>query len=193
MSDFSERARRSQASTKNMLDTGGPMTFPITLRWVRGSGPVSGLIVAQAKTTMPLIPSHVEAVTPDGFWLGAHFDGGTRKRDADYDKATRIEQLILPLDSTDEQSRAFYAFLDKHVGDPYDWNAIIGLIPGFNWHEHDFGHSICSAMITLALRASLWLPAPLATPAHLVTPANLLLIVSGKMRVPMEKSGDGWV
>jgi hypothetical protein len=46
------------------------------------------------------------------------------------------------------------------------------------------GHAICSALITLALRACGWLQWPIAAPAHLVDPRDLLLIISGRMQIP---------
>jgi hypothetical protein len=62
--------------------------------------------------------------------------------------------------------------------------AILGfLVPA---HHHAPNHAICSALITLALRAKgcEWFPFPLASPAHLVNPRDLLLILSAQMRIP---------
>jgi hypothetical protein len=155
----------------------------ITIRFVQGTAFSSRLIVAQEKTAMPFTPSHVEALTPDGLWyLGAHDDGGVQKRPLGYDKAAMAHELLLSLDTTPEQDAAFWKFLEGHIGEPYDWKAILGfIIPG---HEHLAGHAICSALITLALRACGWLQWPIAAPAHLVDPRDLLLIISGRMQVP---------
>jgi hypothetical protein len=155
----------------------------IQLRFVRSIGLASDAIVALQKTALPFSPSHVEAVTPDGFYLGAHFDGGVQKRPKDYDAGKFSHELFLTLDATDEQSAAFYKFLDGHIGETYDWRAILGfLIPN---HEHIPNHAICSALISLALRACGWFQWPLAAPAHLIDPRDLLLIISSRQQVPM--------
>ena len=157
--------------------------MPIVLRFVRSMGLSSDMIVALEKTAMPFTPSHVEAVTPDGFYLGAHFDGGVQKRQKNYDAEQFSSQLFLTLDATDAQASSFYAFLDNHIGEPYDWKAILGFV--IPQHEHTLDHAICSALISLALRGCKWFPWPLATPAHLIDPRDLLLIISGRMLVPM--------
>lgn len=157
--------------------------MPIIIRFVRSTGLASDGIVALEKTAMPFTPSHVEAVTPDGFYLGAHFEGGVQKRPKDYDAGQFSHELFLTLDATDAQATTFYKFLDAHIGELYDWRAILGfLLPE---HEHIPNHAICSALIALALRACDWFAWPLAAPAHLIDPRDLLLTISGRMLVPM--------
>lgn len=157
--------------------------MPIEIRFVRSLGLPSEAIVDLEKTALPFTPSHVEAVTPDGFYLGAHFLGGTQKRPKNYDAGKFSHELFLSLGATDVQSRAFYAFLNGHIGEPYDWRAILGFI--LPEHEHTLDHAICSALISLALRSCGWFQWPLAAPAHLVDPRDLLLLISGRMLVPM--------
>ena len=157
--------------------------MPIIVRFVRSIGLASDGIVALQKTSMPFSPSHVEAVTPDGFYLGAHLDGGTQKRPKDYDAGKFSHELFLTLEATEAQATTFYKFLDGHIGEPYDWKAILGfLLPH---HEHTPNHAICSALIALALRACEYFRWPLAAPAHLIDPRDLLLILSARMIVPM--------
>jgi len=158
--------------------------MPIVIRFVRSIGLASDGIVALEKTAMPFTPSHVEAVTPDGFYLGAHLSGGVQKRPKNYDAGKFSHELFLTLEgTTDSRSAQFYNFLQVHIGEPYDWKAILGfLIPE---HEHTLDHAICSALITLALRACEWFPFPLAAPAHLVDPRDLLLMISSRQHVPM--------
>lgn len=152
------------------------------IRFVQGTSLTSRLIMAQEKTAMPFTPSHVEALTPDGFYLGAHDDGGVQKRPVGYDKATMAHELLLDLATSPKCDEIFYDYLNSHIGEPYDWKAIFGfIVPG---HEHDVGHVICSALQTLALRACGYFPWPLAAPAHLIDPRDLLLMISGKMAVP---------
>jgi hypothetical protein len=162
------------------------------IRFVRGTAWESTAIAWQEKACMPFIPSHVEALTPDGkFYIGAHMDGGVRARPVGYDAGLVAKlpdgstcDLQLPLESTPAQDAAFYPFLDSHIGEPYDWRAIIGfLLPE---HEHQPQHAICSALITLALRTPgcEWFRWRLAAPAHLVDPRDLLLMLSTHMQIP---------
>jgi hypothetical protein len=153
------------------------------IRFVEGSELVSKLIIAQEKTAMPFTPSHVEAVTPDGFYLGAHFDGGVLKRPKDYDKGQFSNELILPIQATPEEDLKFYKYLEDHIGEPYDWKAIIGFV--IPEHEHLLDHTICSALISMAFRVSNWFAFKLATPAHLIDPRDLLLMLSSRMEIPM--------
>lgn len=153
------------------------------LRFVRGSDSISRLIIAQEKTAMPITPSHVEAVTPDGFYLGAHYSTGVEERKPGYDSAWLAGELILPLPATPEQDAAFYTFLRSKIGEPYDWSSIFGFV--LTGHHHEVDHAICSALVSLALRHCGWFASPLAAPAHLVSPRDLLLILSGRIVVPM--------
>jgi hypothetical protein len=155
----------------------------VIIRFVQGTAISSRLIVAQEKTAMPFTPSHVEARSPDGFDLGSHSDGGVQKRPIGYDKATTAHELLLTLDTTPEQDAAFWAFLESKIGEPYDSPAIFGFV--IPLHEHELNHAICSALMTLGLRACNWFAYPLAAPAHLIDPRDLLLLISGRMRVPM--------
>lgn len=140
------------------------------------------MIIAQEKVSMPLTPSHVESLTPDGFYLGAHDDIGVAKRPIGYDAGQFSSELLLTLAADPAMDAAFYAFLDKHVGEPYDFSAILGFI--LPEHEHQPEHAICSALMTLGLRACGWFATPVAAPAHLIDPRDLLLMISGRMLVP---------
>lgn len=155
----------------------------VTIRFVQGTAFASRLIVAQEKTAMPFTPSHVEALTADGkFCLGAHDDGGVAKRAVGYDAGAVAHDLQLVVDLLPDQEAKFWAYLESKIGEPYDWRAIIGfVIPG---HAHDLDHAICSALITLALRAAGWFEYRLAAPAHLIDPRDLLLMLSAKMQIP---------
>lgn len=153
------------------------------IRFVLNSGFVSAAIKAQEKTAMPFTPSHVEALTPDGTsYIGAHIDGGVRKRPIGYDKDTMRSELLLTLESTSAQDETFHAFLEGHLGQPYDWTSIFGFVIPRHFHQRD--HVICSALITLALRECRWFQWRLAAPAHLIDPRDLLLMISGRMLVP---------
>lgn len=153
------------------------------LRFVQGSEFASRLIIAQEKTALPFTPSHVEALTPDGqFYLGAHIDGGVMKRPIGYDKDTTVHELLLTLDATAEQDAAFHTYLESHIGEKYDWRAIIGFV--LPEHEHIPEHTICSALITGGLRACNWFKWPLAAPWHLIDPRDLLLMLSSQMAIP---------
>jgi hypothetical protein len=153
------------------------------IRFVHGTDIVSKLIVAQEKTAMPFTPSHVEAVTPEGLYLGAHYSTGVEARQPGYDRAWVTLELILSLPAAPEQDASFYSFLHGKLGEPYDWSSIFGfLAPG---HHHNVDHAICSALISLALRHCGWFASPLAAPAHLISPRDLLLVLSGRVLIPM--------
>jgi hypothetical protein len=115
--------------------------------------------------------SHVEAVTPEGAgpqkYLGAHCDGGVQARDVGYDAKILQQELFVDLAETAPgQADEFYAFLNRHVGEPYDF-------------------VICSALQALALRQCQWFATPLVEPAHKISPRDLLLIISGRIDVKM--------
>jgi hypothetical protein len=128
--------------------------------------------------------SHVEAVTPQGSYLGAHADGGVQARAAGYDATILQRELFVELpESAPGQAAEFYAFLARHMGEPYDFKSILGfLVPDIVAHQRQ--HVICSALQTLALRQCGWFATPLAEPAHKISPRDLLLIISGRIPVP---------
>jgi hypothetical protein len=156
----------------------------ITIRFVQGSELSSKLIVAQEKVAMPFTPSHVEILTADGkYYLGSMLDGGVKRRPVGYDAGTITHELLLPLDTTTEQETAAWAWAETKIGEPYDSVAIFGFVIPI--HEHTLYHAICSAFVALFLRACEWFQWPLAAPAHLIDPRDLLLVISGRMHVPM--------
>ena len=156
------------------------------VRFVQGTDYSSMLVLAQEKTAMPFTPTHVDAVTPDGYYLGAHYTTGVEERKPGYDPwvpKDKLHELILPLSATAQQDKIFYDYLQSHIGEPYDWAAIHGfVVPG---HYHTLYTTICSALITGALRACEWFPYPLTVPWHLIDPTRLLLMISARMEVPL--------
>jgi hypothetical protein len=163
----------------------------VVLRFVEGTAIWSKAIIALEKTAMPFTPSHVEVRMPDGALLGARFNGGVQKRPMGYDNGHFSSEFFLSLATSEEQATAFHAFLESHIGEPYDWPAIMGfLIPA---HLHDTNHTICSALVARGLRTCEWFSTPLATPEHLISPRDLLVMLSARMYVPMTKRGDTWV
>jgi hypothetical protein len=163
----------------------------IVLRFVRSKGLTSDAIVFREKTCMPFTPSHVECVTPQGKWLGQHFNGGMLARDAGYDhddvalmEDGRRCEILVSLPATQAQIDAFHAAAEASIGEPYDWKAIIGF--GVSFHEHQKFHAICSAKMFLLLRTKgceyfRW---PTVVPAHLVDPRDLMLILSTHVEIP---------
>lgn len=127
--------------------------------------------------------SHVEAVTPEGKYLGAHSDGGVQAREVGYDAGILQQELFVDLPETAPgQAQGFYAFLDRHIGEPYDFKSILGfLVPAIAAHQPR--HIICSALQALALRQCEWFATQLVEPAHKITPRDLLLIISARIRV----------
>lgn len=165
----------------------------IRLRFVTSTALSSRLIRMQAGVSMPFTPSHVEALTVDGKdYVGAHIEDGIRSRPVGYDAAdlmtlpdgTKSERIV-SLKCTPDQEAAFYTYVEGKVNAPYDWRAILGFaMPDF--HEHVFGHLICSAFMTAALRAPgcEYFPWPLTKPFHGISPDLLLAILSTHVEIP---------
>ena len=74
---------------------------------------------------------HVEAVMPDGSYLGAHMSGGVQARAPDYDQGTFVQELFVDIPCTQGQADVFHAFLLAQVGKPYDVAAIEYMAEGF--------------------------------------------------------------
>lgn len=122
--------------------------------------------------------SHVEAVMPDGSYLGAHFDGGVKARPPGYDAKSLQREVFVPLPATAEEDAAFYAFLQSQVGKPYDIEAVAGLVAERDWRLPDAW--FCSELQAAALESSGYLPT-LAANVSKITPRDLLLVVSGRI------------
>lgn len=147
----------------------------VTLRFVTDGDIVSAAIRGGE---MGFWASHVEALTPDGKLLGAHYAGGVQARTRDYDAGQWKRQLFVVLPATDDQARAFYAFLASQVGKPYDMTAIgemaLGVVTGEapNWAQSPSW--ICSALQTAALLTSgIMKSAPASV--RLATPRDVLV------------------
>jgi hypothetical protein len=162
----------------------------IRIRFVTGNALSSQLIRMQGGICMPFTPSHTEALSQDGkFYIGARNDVGISALPIDYDASTLLtlpdgskSERIVSLPSTVEQEDAFYSFVHSKVGEPYDWNAIVSFaMPGVNLHE--YGHIICSAFMTAALRKCGYFPEPLTVPFHHISPRDLLLILSSHVQI----------
>src|ERR1035438_133808 len=150
----------------------------IRLRFVAGKDDISLAIILRSQISMPFSPSHVEAVRPDGKYVGQHFRGGMVARDAGYDKSIMAQELFVDLPATADQADSFYAFVNSKIGSPYDWTSILDYVLPVDFHIS--GDAICSAAMELALRASPapYLHWPVTVPAHLISPRDLLLMLS---------------
>ena len=128
--------------------------------------------------------SHVEALTPDGKYLGAHTDVGVQALPIDYDKGKFDRELLVDLDADDAMTAKFYHYLNAVVGEPYDFGAIAAFITHFDQRMKH--HVICSALQTLALSPAPgcgWFPNWLSVPAHRISPRDLLLVLSGRVAI----------
>jgi hypothetical protein len=156
----------------------------ITLRFVTSDNPISRLIRMQSGVSMPFTPSHVECLSRDGrAYVGQHMDGGMLARPIGYDAAEKaVKQKLVDLPCEQTQFDAFHDFCDSRIGEPYDWKAIFGFAaPDVHLHIPDT--AICSAIMTLALRACGYFPMPLTVPAHHISPRDLMLIVSSHVQI----------
>ena len=147
----------------------------IRLQFSRQADPISSLIAYYGASPF----SHVDAVLPGGQLLGARSDSvggqppGVRIRPPGYSKfATRV---VFNLECTIEQEGAFYDFLRKQLGKPYDKSAILGFMTGRNWREDDAW--ICSELVSRAAEMATILPY-LYLAASKISPGGAILAFS---------------
>lgn len=170
------------------------MTVPsIDIRFMTDTGSMAEWIRYQAGTSMPFTPSHAETLTKDGKWyIGAHIRGGILKRPVGYDADTLMtlsdgskSERIIKLACTQAQEDAFYAFVEKSVGEEYDWQGILGFVLT-EMHLHQFGKIFCSAFMTAGLRTKgcEWFRWPLTKPFHKISPDFLFAILSSHVEIP---------
>lgn len=155
----------------------------IRLRFVTGNDPLSALIRFQAGVCMPFTPSHVEAVSSDGkSYIGQHFDGGMQARPIGYDAKDLMFEAFVDLPCPATQESDFNAFVERKIGEPYDWKSILSFVdPQTNLHE--LNHLICSAMMVAALRACGFFTWPLTVPFHHISPRDLFLMLSSHVQI----------
>jgi hypothetical protein len=156
----------------------------ITLRFCTDDSATSSLIKLQAGVCVPFTPVHVEALSRDGqHYIGQHLNGGMQARPIGYDKdeSGRMDKLV-PISCSQDEYNAFQQFCERHLGDVYDWRAIVSYIDLMD-NMHTARASICSAIMTLALRAANIFPWPLTVPAHHISPRDLFLIMSTHVEI----------
>lgn len=165
-----------------MADLTAAIDQPIVIRFVTCSDPISAII---RRGELGFWASHVEALTPDGFLLGAHADGGVARRPRDYDVGQWTLELLVAVPASADQQAAFWAFLAAQLGKPYDANAIkalaAGELSGMATLADNAGAAwICSALIAGALKAA---GLVLATPStlRLTTPRDVLQMLAARV------------
>ena len=167
----------------------------IDLRFVRNIGWKYSVVAWRGLICMPFTPTHVEARTKQGTYLGMHgkphdgFPAGMVERDVGYDDDKvyimpdgRRCDIIVPIPCTMAQQDAFYGYLRRSVGEPYDWSAPWTFLLGGR-HHRKF-NSTCVAKIHMALRAAGVFRWPTTKPAHEYNPADLLDVLSHLVEVP---------
>ena len=132
--------------------------------------------------------SHVEALTPEKTYIGAHADTGVQARPMGYDAGTFDREKFLLLPAVSDISAKFYHYLKAVIGEPYDFGAIAGFVAHFDIHQKH--RVICSALQALALRGCQYLPVPLPVPAHEIDPRDLELGLSMRPDVREIKPDD---
>jgi hypothetical protein len=141
----------------------------IILRFVHHPGVGSDLIDYQSFGNY----SHVEALTPEREYIGAHANVGVASLPMDYDAGKFDRQRFLLLPADDAMSAKFYHYLRAVIGEPYDFAAIASFVVHLDFHQKH--RVICSALQTLALRGCDCFPVPLPVPAHEISPRDLEL------------------
>lgn len=128
----------------------------IRLQFSRQADPVSSLIAWMGSAPF----SHTDIILPDGNLLGARSDRvvgkppGVQIRPPGYAKfAARV---IFTLQCTDAQAGAFYDFLHKQIGKPYDKWTILGFVTGRNWRQDNAW--ICSELVVRAAEIATIIP-----------------------------------
>lgn len=166
----------------------------IRLRFVDTNDNLISRIIRGAELGVPW--SHVEAVTPDGLYLGALMDGGVQARLASYD-TTWTRQLFVDVPATAEQEATFFTLLRSKIGLPYDELAIAELAEGALTGEApswpDMQAYICSALQTAALLAAGIIKGAPAT-VRLATPRDVLVGCAALVAIPDAENrplGDG--
>ena len=120
--------------------------------------------------------THVDAVMPDGDWVGAHVVGGVTRHKPDYDRASRVQQKFVALPCDDWTAAKFYNFIEAQIGKPYDLTAIAGFVAHRDWSND--AHWFCSELPAKGLIVCSML-APVAARLSKITPRDLILILSG--------------
>lgn len=127
--------------------------------------------------------SHVDAVMPDQWLLGARYDNigggkGVRIRPPGYEQWEYIKRVSFPC--TQEQEVLFYDFLKAQVGKPYDWSAIVAFAVNRDWRNPDAW--FCSELQGAALETAR-LMKRLVLPTNKLDPGSLLLASSALVTV----------
>lgn len=149
----------------------------VTLRFVTCSDFVSRMI----RDAEDFWASHVEAVTAlaQPGYLGAHANGGVLVRPIGYDKATLVREEFKQIPCDDATQLAFETFLLNHVGQPYDFDAILGFVLRGDCHRKE--HAICSALLVDALQSVGLLP-KISIPSWEISPRDLHIMLESKYR-----------
>jgi len=120
--------------------------------------------------------THVEAVMPDGRYLGAISDG-VKSRAPNYDKGNVKKEIFLEVKATADQKEIFYAFIESQIGKPYDtWAILAYFYPSRDWQSFDAWY--CSELLGTALSECGILPKEMAVKFSRVTVRDLLLLIS---------------
>lgn len=151
----------------------------VTLRFVTADDLVSRAIRAGEYGYWA---THVEALMPDGTYLGAHYSGGVQARPRTYDAATFTRQAFVPLPCDPAQAVRFTNFLEAQLGKPYDLEAIAALVAGRDWRRADAW--FCSELQAAALEQA-GIIRPIAAEVAKITPRDLLMIVSALVPVAL--------
>jgi uncharacterized protein YycO len=113
------------------------------IRFVSGKGISSGIIKLGTFSKW----SHVDLVTPEGFYLGARLDGGVQARAPGYDGPNAdVEFANVWLPPSMEER--LWGFVRAQIGKPYDFTAILGIAFRRDWREDDAW--FCSELVAAA-------------------------------------------
>lgn len=123
--------------------------------------------------------THVDSVAADGTLVGARLDGGVAVRPPNYAIWNRVQ--LVDVDSTAEQFLAYWTFIAKQIGKPYDVWAIAAFAADRDWRTEDAW--FCDELVARGLEVA-GVIRKLIVPNHRLDVRDLYLVVSAIADVP---------
>lgn len=138
----------------------------IILRFVHSPGLLEKMQLFDTDSDYEKGFTHVEGVTTDGRYLGAHVEG-VEARPMNWDSGRFTRQKFILLPASDEMTAKWVHYLRACIGEKYGYVAIFGFITHLDINQHHT--TICSGFQALALRWCERFPRVLPVLAHRIS------------------------